>query len=393
MRTPRKQEVLKDRRAFLKEFMATTGLFLVSPESSLCSNLYQSASRRGRTSHSAAAMAAAATAFLQSLSAEQMATALFPFQDAQRRDWNYRPRVGDELRSKEKDEFRQQFLASLPRPKGIALKDMNPSQRRLAENLLSVGLSGHGLKKARGIISLEPIVKELDRGNPVWDPESYSFILFGHLPSKRPWAWSMEGHHLSLNFTVTNNDRVASTPSFFGAVPAEVPDGQHKGMRVLAAEEDMARMLLKSLDERQRAKAMISAFAPRDILSGVRRKMDPFTPAGIRAGLLSQQHAQMLMNLLKEYAASMPDDIAALRMSRIRAAGFNNVHFAWAGGIERGQPHYYRIHGPSFLIEYDNVQNNANHIHTVWREFELDFGEDLLARHYKEAHHSAGQKS
>lgn len=385
----RNENPTKGRRDFLKE-MAAGGLFLLSPGFPfILPGGYQAATRHKKRLRTASAMSAAAAAFLQSLDPEQRAKALFAFDDRLRRDWNYRPRVGQEIRSAEKNEARLRFLATLPVPKGIAFRDMNPAQRRAAEDLMRTGLSGDGLDKAKRIMSLEPIVRELDRGYPVWDPEAYSFILFGQLGSNDPWAWCMEGHHLSLNFTLINNAQIASTPSFFGAVPAEVPHGPHKGMRVLAAEEDLGRALLKSLDDKQRSRAILSAHAPRDILSGVRQKMDPFNPAGVRAGTLGQRQAEMLMRLIKEHAMNMPADVAALRLDRMRASGFYNVHFAWAGGVEQGQPHYYRIHGPSFLIEYDNVQNNANHIHTVWRDFELDFGEDLLARHYRESHRHA----
>ena len=145
-------------------------------------------------------------------------------------------------------------------------------------------------------------------------------------------------------------------------------------------------MLLKSLDPQQTSQAIISREAPSDILSGHSRKADPIKPVGLQANQLSGRQAEILMNLLEEYAGNMAPELAAARIASLRAAGFRDIHFAWAGGTERFQGHYYRIQGPSFLLEYDNVQDNANHIHSVWRDFNNDFGMDLLADHYQKAH-------
>jgi hypothetical protein len=218
------------------------------------------------------------------------------------------------------------------------------------------------------------------------DPELYFLTLFGDSQSTAPWAWRVEGHHVALNFTILNGRPISSTPAFLGANPAEVRQGPRQGLRALAPEEDLARSLVRTLDDKQRAQAVLSEKAPTDILSTNLRKAAPLKPAGVQASKLGQKQQSILMALLNEYASRHAPDIASARLDRIRAAGSGNIHFAWAGGFEKGEPHYYRIQGQSFLVEYDNVQNNANHIHTVWRDFTSDFGDDLLAMHYKNDH-------
>jgi len=361
----RHQEVAT-RRAFLNQVIAGTGLLVWLKHSHGLAQITPSGgdSEKG-TMHTSSGMATATEAFLKSLSPEQRLLASLPFGDDQRQDWHYIPK---------------------PR-KGIPYKQLGEEQIKLANTLLRVGLSQQGFRKASTIMSLEPILAEIEQGSgPVRDPALYYFCVFGAPQSARPWGLSIEGHHLSLNYTILNQSTMASTPSFFGANPAEVQHGPRKGLRTLKSEEDTARTLLKSLDDKQRAQAIVSESAPSDILSESRRKAAPIKPAGLQATALSGKQADILMNLLNEYAANMAPDIATARMGKLRSAGFNDIHFAWAGRIEHGQPHYYRIQGPTFLIEYDNIQNNANHIHSVWRDFSGDFGTDLLAEHYKSAH-------
>jgi uncharacterized protein DUF3500 len=351
-----------ERRDFLKQIAAGTGL-LVS--SSYCpAHVPQIAFTEKDSAHAASAMALAGETFLKSLSPEKRELANLPFENEQRQDWDYVPR---------------------PR-KGISYKQLDQEQIQLASALLHAGLSQQGFQNVSAIRSLETILREIE-GASERDPELYYFRIFGAPNSSKPWAWSMEGHHISLNYTLLDSSTVASTPMFLGAHPAEVQHGSRKGQRTLSSEEDTARKLLKSLDEKQRAQAIVSQSAPSDILSGNSRKVDPIKPAGLQAFSLSGQQKDILMSLLKEYAGNMAPDIAAARMEKLRAAGFNNIHFAWAGGFEHGQPHYYRIQGPSFLVEYDNIQDDANHIHSVWRDFHGDFGADLLAEHYRTARH------
>ena len=180
------------------------------------------------------------------------------------------------------------------------------------------------------------------------------------------------------------------TVGFFGADPAEVQRGARQGLRALADEEDIGRELVLSLDEAQRAAALISAVAPRDIVTGSARRVEPLSPVGIRATDLRPEQAAILVRLLEVYLGRMAEPLAAQRRAALERADFREVAFAWAGSTRRGEGHYYRVQGPSFLIEYDNTQSNANHIHTVWRDFAGDFGRDLLREHYREAGQSHG---
>jgi hypothetical protein len=378
---------VSQRRDFLRGALATAGL-LACPQATSRTVARVLASAVGGQAglSSAAAMADVAQTFLRSLSPDQVAKALYKFEDDGRLAWNFRPRVGEGIRSQfQTDPDRVRFLATLPTPRGIPIRDLDPRQRQAATDLLRSGLSDLGLTKATQIMNMDLVVRELDRGFPVWDPEAYSVTLFGKVGAPA-WSWSFEGHHISLNYTIVNNREVSSAPSFLGVVPALVPDGPTKGLRVLAAEEDLGRKLLKTFDGDLRRKAVIAEEAPHEILSGITRKFEPLTPAGLQASLLSNAQSDILIELMRLYAGRVPPDLAASRLDRIRSAGMRNIYFAWAGGAEPGLRHYYRIQGDSFLIEYDNSQNNGNHIHTVWRDFAADFGQDLLARHYREAH-------
>jgi len=314
---------------------------------------------------SASTMARAAEALRNSLSAEQRAKASFTLEDEQRFDWHFIPRAR----------------------KGIPFKELDPAQRLLASALVSSGLSPQGFTKASTVMSLEAVLREIEQGKgPVRDPELYYVSLFGDLGTNKPWGWRVEGHHLSLNFTIADGRSAAATPAFFGANPAEVLYGPRKGLRTLAAEEDHARALVKSLDDKQRAQAVVAQSAPADILSTNSRKAQPLKPAGLQTSKLGGKQQEMLMALLREYATRHSGDFATARLDRVRSDGLANIYFAWAGGFDKGQAHYYRIQGSSFLVEYDNIQNNANHIHSVWRDFNGDFGLDLLGAHYQKDH-------
>jgi hypothetical protein len=195
----------------------------------------------------------------------------------------------------------------------------------------------------------------------------------------------VEGHHLSLNFTIVRDTLIATAPAFFGANPAEVRSGTRRGLRALADEEDTGRALILSLDERQRDRAIISAVAPRDIVTGNAARVEPLSPIGIRATELRPEQAAILVRLLDVYLGRMAAPLAARRRASLARTNFADVAFAWAGSTQRGEGHYYRIQGPTFLVEYDNTQSGANHIHTVWRDFDGDFGRDLLREHYRSA--------
>ncbi len=309
-------------------------------------------------------MSDAAKAFLASLNPEQKAKATFQFSDDERLNWHYIPRVR----------------------KGLPLREMTGEQKQLAHALLAAGLSQRGYIKASTIMSLDEILKVLENGKgPQRDPEGYFFSVFGDPSEAGTWGYRIEGHHVSQNFTITGG-KVQDAPSFFGSNPEEAKDGPRKGLRILAREDDLARTLLLALTAEQKKAAIVNKEAPKDILTEASRKAAlNGQPSGIQVSKLTSQQREMLQNLLDEYCYNMPEQVAQAREDQIKKAG-NNLFFAWAGGEERGQGHYYRIQAPSFLVELDDTQDHANHIHSVWRDFEGDFGLDLLKEHYQTSH-------
>ena len=329
---------------------------------------------------SSSAMADAATRLLGSLTAEQRQQASFAFAADERTHWHFIP------------------TEMFPR-KGLLVRSMTPPQRALAHELLKAGLSQRGYLTASSIMDLETVLKALEiaeraaapqppRGQVLErDPGKYFFSIFGTPSAKDTWGWRVEGHHVSLHFTVVNGTMVASSPSFFGSNPAEVREGPKKGLRILGAEEDAARALLQSLDAAQRAKAIFDAKAPGDMVTMANVDITPLSPAGLPAEAMTAAQRDLLMKLIDVYTGKMAADIADDRLARVRKAGVEKVAFAWAGDIERGKKHYYRVQGPTFLVEYDNTQNDGNHIHSVWRDFNGDFGRDLLREHLKSVEH------
>jgi hypothetical protein len=257
--------------------------------------------------------------------------------------------------------------------------------------MLREALSARGYEKTTGVLELEAILRETEAfGSLLRDPELYYLAIFGEPSDEKPWGWRFEGHHLSLNFSSASGRIVAATPSFFGANPARVPSGPRAGWRVLPAEEDLGRRLLGSFDEGQRRAAVMAVSAPSDIILGPGRKSVP-DPAGLAYADMSEAQRAILMELVGEYLGNMRADVARAQREKIEKAGLGTIRFAWAGGVRVGEGHYYRIQGPTFVIEYDNTQNHANHVHSVWRDLEDDFGGDLLRRHYAESphHHDA----
>lgn len=316
------------------------------------------------------AMTEAADAFLASLDAAQRSKATMSFDQKQRTAWHFIP---------------------LPTRKGLQIKEMNDDQRQKARALLSAALSEVGYGKATTIMELEAILHVLEKdraGAPIRDPERYYFTIFGQPSGQTKWGLSIEGHHLSLNFVVDQGRIVAHTPAFFGANPAIVRSdlvvGPKKGTRVLAKEEELGFDLINSLTPEQRAKAVIADKAPAD-LRAAGEPQPPATPAeGVAAEDLNDAQTKTLRALIEAYAANMPREIAEARLAEIEKAGFKNVYFAWAGALEPGIGHYYRVQGPTFLIEFVNTQpdsqgNPANHIHSVWRDTAGDFGIPLHA--------------
>jgi Protein of unknown function (DUF3500) len=332
---------------------------------------------------SSANMAGAATKLLASLTPEQRQAGTFAFASDERLHWHFIPTGPAPM---------------FPR-NGLTIKAMTEPQRKLALDLLKAGLSQRGYLTATSIMDLETILGALEaaqraaapeppRGTPiVRDSERYFFSIFGTPSTKDTWGWRVEGHHISLHFTVVNGALVAGSPSFFGSNPAEVREGPKKGLRILGIEEDAARALLESLDASQKTTAIFNAAAPGDMLTMNNLKIDPLSPTGISASALNDKQRELLMKLLDVYTGFMAPDIAADRVARFKKAGIEKIGFAWAGETERGKKHYYRVQGPTFLIEYDNTQNDGNHVHSVWRDFDGDFGRDLLREHVKSFAH------
>ncbi|HAM71084.1 MAG TPA: hypothetical protein DCM86_05520 [Verrucomicrobiales bacterium] len=277
----------------------------------------------------------------------------------------------------------------IPRPrKGLPFKEMTAVQQRLAHALLASGLSQRGYAKSLTIMTLEAILKEAEAGKgPVRDEELYYVSIFGTPGDTRGWGWRVEGHHLAMNFTIANGEEISGSPSFFGTNPADVLDGPRAGLRVLGAEEDLGRALMTALSPEQRAVALLSTNAPKDILTAAERKVKPLPEAGIAYGKLKKEQQAQLRGVVEEYVTRYRSEVAAADFARIQKGGWDKVRFAWAGSLTKHEGHYYRVQGPTFLLEYDNTQNNANHVHAVWREFNGDFGEDILQRHYEEHHH------
>jgi len=335
--------------------MLLAGLFIVL-SAGYAISLQRSSSR----------MASAATAFVSSLTTEQRQKGMFPFNSEERLHWNFIP------------------TENFPR-NGLLVREMTPVQRERAHDLLKAALSQKGYLTATAIMELEATLGELERqsgrGAQERDPIKYFFSIFGTPSATSTWGWRVEGHHVSLHFTVVNGYIVASSPSFFGTNPAEVRDGAKKGLRILADQEDTARDLLTSLDESQRGKAIIQSVALNEIVTTNKLDISPLSPVGITADALTARQRSMLMKVVDTYTSKMADDIAAERMAKLQTAGLEKIAFAWAGSGERGKQHYYRIQGPTFLIEYDNSQNDGNHVHSIWRDFNGDFGRDLLREH------------
>lgn len=319
------------------------------------------------TTRTARMMIDAASRLVASLTPEQLSRVILPFESEERFNWDYRPREDR---------------------RGLPLKEMDSSQQKYAYALLASGLSARANTQVLGIMGLEKVLGEIEKGTGRHrrDPDLYYFTVFGNPSDSAPWGWRTEGHHVSLNFLVASGGEIAVTPNFLGTNPSRVNEGPLKGMRLLAAEEDLARHLLHRLNEAQRARVMISTEAPADIITRWEQRVKLDEPAGIVASEMTEEQRQVLMKLVTEYTSRMPEDVADFRLNRLVKAGEGYVHFAWAGSGEPGKPHYYRLQGPSFLVEYDNTQNNANHIHTVWREMGGDWGDDLLRAHYAGSH-------
>lgn len=305
--------------------------------------------------------------FMGTLSPELKARLQYPLDDAERFNWNFVP----------------------IKRNGLTFYDFSDKQRNAAMALLKSSLSEQGYKKTMGIVNLENILIVVEKraaDDKFRDPLNYHFTLFGTPDARKPWAWRFEGHHVSLNFTLLNGEIVSSTPSFFGSNPGIVKEGESKGMEVLKLETDLGFGLVNSLSSTQRSTAVISETAPAEIISGNNRKAVPLTPSGIGFKNLNSEQQKMFLKLLDVYVKNYAFGFSSKLMDKIKKAGMDNLFFAWAGSLQPGAAHYYRIQGPMLLIEYDNTQNNANHVHTTVRDLNDDFAEDILREHYAKEH-------
>jgi hypothetical protein len=311
--------------------------------------------------------AEAASELLQALPEARRTQANLSFDSPERTNWNYVPM----------------------KRAGVPLAELDANQKALVDPLLRSALSPTGFSTAQQIVQHESILAEIERNPRRRDPELYYTAIFGEPGPRAPWAWRFEGHHLSVNVTHVDGQTQVVAPLFMGSNPARVANGPKAGLRILAAEEDLARALIRMLPEERRTRAMLDDEAFSDIVTRNDPTVRSLNIEGLAAGDMSQSEQGQLRKLLHVYSGRMTESAAREQLERIERAGFDKLHFGWAGSLEPGKPHYYRVHGPTVLIEYDNTQNNANHIHSVWRDLERDFGGDLLRAHY-EAHRTDG---
>lgn len=314
-------------------------------------------------------MVVAGLAFLGSLTPELQKKTQFPFEASDRENWHFVPQ--DDRN-------------------GARIGLLNDTQRELAFDLLQTGLSERGYEVVREIMALEKvlIIKEKqETGSDYRNPTKYYLAVFGQPSSEMPWSWTYEGHHISLNYTSVSG-KISVTPAFLGSNPAEI-DVEHpdRGKRVLGDREDLGRSFMLALDAGQQAKALIQRAAYPEIITGTESiaQLDAFE--GLPFSEMTDVQQLELVALIQMHLNIMKPTVSSMEWEKIKANGLENLHFAWAGSLERYQKHYYRIHGPSTIIEYDNAQNNGNHAHIVWRDPSNDFGRDLLQKHHQERQH------
>jgi len=312
----------------------------------------------------------AASVFLNLLDSGQRACAFYPFDGDERYNFRYFP---------------------VEHPKGIAMDQLNPAQTKAAWELIKTCLSEKAVEKAGEIIKLEIILKELEHrqsGDHYRDPGKYFLTIFGIPHDNTIWGWRLDGHHVSFNFSANNGKLVAGTPGFLGANPAVVQQGAEKGKEVLKEEREAGFALLHSLTKEELTRAIIDTNAPGDIITYTHRKAMIAKSEGLLYTEMSSAQQEQMLQLISLYVHRYTKLFADEMLKEIQQAGLDKLRFAWAGHTEYGigKPHYYRIQGPTVIIEYDNTQNNANHLHTVVRDLRHDFGGDQLLEHYKAAH-------
>ena len=313
------------------------------------------------------AIAARANEFLNLLDDTLNAKARYGFEDEERFNWHFVPRERN----------------------GLSFNDMNDKQRAAAHALLKASLSEQGYQKANNIMTLENILREVENrpaDDKYRDPLNYYLTIFGNPDDKNIWGWRLEGHHISVNFSSLDGQIVSSTPTFWGSNPAVVKSGRYTGRQILKQESDLGFTLVNSLDVKQMKIAVISSKAPADIITGNQRTAELQEERGLPFTDMTDQQKKLFMQLLNVYVKNYQLGFSKRLMEKIEKAGIDNLSFAWAGSLQPGAGHYYRIQGPMLLIEFDNTQNNANHIHTVVRDLTNDFAEDILKEHYQKEH-------
>jgi Protein of unknown function (DUF3500) len=322
--------------------------------------------QRGATARaSRRTMASLAAAFVETLSAPQRRRAMWPFADGERFNWHYVPRERA----------------------GVPIEEMSAASKASLHDLLRYALSETGYRKAVDVMSLEEPLGLIENHQRHYrHPENYSVTLFG-TPGRLPWGWRIEGHHLSLNFTGVTEELFGVTPAFWGANPARVPDGYPMaGHRTLGRETDLSYQLVRSLGEAERARAIIATSSLGNIISTPGREAALRERQGLPLAAMDEGVRNLALELLATYARNLRGPLAEAELVRMREADLAEVHFAWGGPLEDGHANYWRLHGPITLIEYDNTQNNANHIHSVWHDLTRNFGRDLLREHYAHGH-------
>jgi hypothetical protein len=314
-------------------------------------------------------IADAVRAWLDGLDDAQRVRATFPFDSRERFVWAYTPGQRE----------------------GLAIRDMRPDQRAAASAIVAAAMSARTSGEIAAVMALETVLGQIEQagGRGGWlrrDPELYWFAVFGTPGAPSPWSWRVGGHHVAIHLTVADGEVIGTTPSFLGANPAVVPAGPSAGSRTLSGEEALGRALLAELTPAERRAAVIDDRAPADILTGTGRQADlRQVPAGVRHADLGRERQALLERLIRHYVERVRTDVAEATWARF-ARDLGAATFAWAGPDAPGRGHYYAVRAPGFVIEYDNTQNGANHIHAVWRELDNDWGEDLLANHLADAH-------
>lgn len=315
------------------------------------------------TKPTGAKLADAATAFLGTLPPELRAKATFKFDDDHRTTWYFTPQQDKDRKATRK---------------GVPLESLNGEQKAALMAMLKAGLSTKGYDQATTIMSLEGILLDLEgpKGAMVRNKDWYFVSVFGEPSNTGPWGWRFEGHHMSINMTLDKGEVVAATPLMFGANPAEVKDGPKKGLRTLPEIEDLARELIKGLSDEQNKSAKQAKPLPE--IKEKQPNADVGEPIGISFAKLTDEQKKTLWKLVEAYAARIPDDAAADELGRVKAAGLDKLHFAYAGDPTPGKGYTYRVHGPTFVVEFLNMQadgakNPANHIHSAWRRLPADF--------------------